>query len=106
RVKTSAAGRSDAMKAFLVRGPALLWFWIGLVFLFVSCPAGAQAPPASAPGSQTQAQGRRSALEESLVAEAAAYHQLELEEHPEGKVVTAIKIYVAPVLDDRDPIPN
>lgn len=94
------------MKAFFVRGPALLWLWIGLVFLFLSCPAGAQAPPVSAPGSQTQSQGRRSALEESLVAEAAAYHQLELEEHPDGKVVTAIKIYVAPVLDDRDPIPN
>jgi hypothetical protein len=51
-------------------------------------------------------QGQRTALEQSLVEEALEHHQLVLDAEPTGKTVARIEVYVAPVLDDRDPIPN
>jgi len=40
------------------------------------------------------------------VEEALEHHQLVLDEQPTGKTVVRVEVYVAPVLDDRDPIPN
>lgn len=51
-------------------------------------------------------QAPRSELEESHIAEALAHYGWQEELHPEGKVIEEVAIYVAEVLDDRDPIPN
>jgi len=40
------------------------------------------------------------------VEEALEHHQLVLDADPAGKTVVRVEVYVAPVLDDRDPIPN
>lgn len=98
------SGRPDQSRASLARAYAPHRVLLQLVFLVFLCSAAAQAQDTQA--SENNAQGKRSPLEESLVAEALAHHQLELDDHPEGKVVTAIKVHVAQVFDDRDPIPN
>lgn len=88
----------------LRNGVARLFFVLGASGF---CSAWASASESSAGrGHDSTGQGRRTALEESLVAEALRHHELTLEPDPTGKKVVAIKVYVAPVLDDRDPIPN
>ncbi len=76
---------------------------LGLVGAGITSSGSSSASPGQA---GTDHQGKRTALEESLVREALAYHDLILDEAPEGKVVEDIVVYVAEVLDDRDPVPN
>lgn len=48
----------------------------------------------------------RSALENSLVAEALEYYGWQEEVSPEAEEIEEVGIYVAEVFDDRDPVPN
>ncbi|HXS18489.1 MAG TPA: hypothetical protein VN764_14930, partial [Polyangiaceae bacterium] len=77
---------------------ALRLYVVGTVVLG-TIRAGASPPSGSG-------QGQRTALEQSLVEEALEHHQLVLDTEPSGKTVVRVEVYVAPVLDDRDPIPN
>ena len=49
---------------------------------------------------------QRSPLEESVIAEALAAYELEIDPAPDGKVIEAVEIYVLDVFDHRDPIPK
>ncbi len=55
---------------------------------------------------QTAQQKERSELENSLIAEALEHYGWQEETHPEGQTIEEIAMYVAEVLDDRDPLPN
>lgn len=78
-------------------------FWLsGFVEAQAAEPAASTQQALRAPA----AQGEWTELERSLIAEALAAKGLKLHPAPEGRRIDEIVVYVAPVFDHRDPIPN
>ncbi len=84
---------------------------MAFILALINCNAlpaySQQTSQAPASSSQNGVSGQElSSLELSVKKEDLAHFRLQEEQKPDGKSIESIQIYVLPVFDDRDPVPN
>lgn len=88
--------------------PSLPWWTTVFVtlLLFDAQAADRTRTPEEKELQAPAAQGEWTPLERSLIAEALSAHGLVVHPDPEGRRIDEIVVYVAPVFDHRDPVPD
>ncbi len=107
---TAGEGRARGRFGSALQVSLLLAF--PLVPRSVGAQTAAQTPtPTSTAGTTPRSGyqtslGERSELERSVAEEALVRYGYEIDDAPEGKEIESIEVYVLPVFDERDPIPD